>query len=176
MASLKIARESKWFNLTYNITIAIKSVDGLSEVLAGLILLVTPTAVHNLLTNTAGEASEQGGLFWTWVANQVSILNTDLASHSLHLLILFLLTHGGIKLILVYCLYKRFYRAYPYVIAVLGVMVLVQLVPLSHNPTSIVQWLMVLLDIAVIFMAWGEYQDLRDQHRTEIATAEKRAD
>lgn len=160
-------RTSKWFDPTYNITIALKSIDGLVEVGTGFVLLCMPSMVHNLLTDIVGEASSQGGAVWSWVAHQVTTLNTSLSSYSLGLLILFLLTNGGIKLLLVYCLYKRFYRAYPYIIIVLTVMVAIQLIPLSRDPTSIVLWMMMLLDCAVIVMALEEYKNLRELHADE---------
>jgi uncharacterized membrane protein len=76
--------------------------------------------------------------------------------------VFFLLAHGVVKLVLVYCLFKEYHWAYPYGIAVLILFTLYQLYVVIQTPT-IGMVLFMVLDVAIIWLVWREWRELRSR-------------
>ena len=74
-------------------------------------------------------------------------------------MILFLLTHGIVKLVLVYCLLKQFRRVYPYGLAVLTIFAVYQIYVLIQRPTLSLA-LLAALDVVIIWLVWREWRSL----------------
>jgi uncharacterized membrane protein len=156
-------RHSKWFELVYKIGISIKGFDGAVELAAGIALLVSPGIVHTILASIASHADRHGHSFH-FIAMYIARLDGDLARSGLVFLTIFLIGHGVVKLVLVYCLLKRIIKAYPYALGVLVLFLVYQLYVLARDPVSIGLWLFTILDVAIIWLVWGEYQDLREKY------------
>jgi uncharacterized membrane protein len=156
-------RHSKYFDLIYRIGVIIKGIDGLAELIAGIALIISPSIVHMILSDIVGRANQHHSHVFHFIAEYVARLDKDLAKSGLLFLILFLIGHGLVKLVLVYCLLKRYIHAYPYAIAVLVLFLVYQIYVLIQDPLSIGMWLFTILDIAIIWLVWGEYKDLQEK-------------
>lgn len=156
-------RHSKWFDTIYRIGVAIKGFDGLVELIAGLLLVISPSTPHRLLESVADELGEHSGSLYQLFEHAVIHLDAQLNGTVLVFIIVFLISHGVIKLVLVYCLLKKIYRAYPYGLAILILLLIIQVIPLFHNPAQIDLWAFTILDVAIIYLVYGEYQDLREE-------------
>lgn len=163
MEILRKIRHSKWFDTIYKIGVGIKGFDGLIELLVGILLIFSPHTPHRLLQHAAHFSQAHDSTFFHWLAHTVIKLDADLTGQTLLFVILFLISHGVIKLVLVYCLLKEYYRIYPYALAVLFIMLIIQIIPLFKDPTSPGLWLFTILDIVIIYLVWGEYLDLREK-------------
>jgi uncharacterized membrane protein len=156
-------RHTKGFELAYKIGVGIKGFDGALELLAGIALLISPTIVHDTLTSIVGKASEHNGFTAHFIAQYVARLDHDLAKTGLTFLIIFLIGHGVVKLVLVYCLLRRIIWAYPYALFVLVLFLVYQLYVVAQDPGSIGLWVLTLLDAIIIWLVWGEWKDLKEK-------------
>ncbi|MDB5177047.1 MAG: hypothetical protein JWN75_715 [Candidatus Saccharibacteria bacterium] len=156
-------RHSKYFDLIYRIGVIIKGLDGLAELIAGIALVISPAIVHMVLSSVVGQANEHHGRTFHFIAEYVARLDNDLAKSGLLFLTIFLIGHGVVKLVLVYCLLRRYVHAYPYAIAVLILFLVYQIYVLIQDPLSIGMWFFTLLDIVIIWLVWGEYKDLQEK-------------
>src|ERR1700757_4485441 len=145
-------RHSKWFETAYRIGVGIKGFDGAIELLAGVALLISPTIVHDVLMAVAGEANEHTGRTAHFIAEYVARLDKDLAKAGLTFLIIFLIGHGIVKLVLVYCLLRRILWAYPYALGLLVLFLVYQVYVLVQDPGSLGLWFFTLLDIVIIWL------------------------
>jgi uncharacterized membrane protein len=155
-------REQPAFQRVYKIGIAIKGFDGLVELVAGLALWLSPSLVHNFLNLIIGETSEHSGRIYQFIAENVGRVDNDFAKTSLVFLIIFLISHGLIKLALVYALLKEILKAYPYALVVLTGFLIYQLYVFIIHPT-LGMALFTILDAVIIWLVWGEYQDLLEK-------------
>ncbi len=155
----KSAKFNKWFERAYFIGVAIKGFDGLVELVVGLALLISPSLVHSVLSAVAGEAGEHHAHMFRFIAEYVARLDNELAHSGLTFLIIFLIGHGVVKLVLVYCLLKEIVRAYPYALFIL-VLFLIYQVYVLFGDHSIGMWLFTILDIVIIYLVWGEWREL----------------
>lgn len=156
-------RHSKWFDTLYKIGVGIKGFDGMVELVAGLLLLFSPSTPHRLLQGAAAELGEHSGTVYQLFERTVIHLDAQLNGAVLAFVIIFLITHGVVKIVLVYCLLKKIYRAYPYGLTILIILLGIQVLPLFRHPGSLDLWLFTILDVAIIYLVWGEYQDLREE-------------
>lgn len=163
MVTLKDIRHAKWFDTLYKIGIGIKGFDGTVELIAGILLAVSPSTPHRLLMNAAAEAREHSGTLFHLFEKTVIHLDAQLSGAVLLFIIIFLITHGLVKIVLVYALFRKIYRAYPYGLVLLVILFIIQVIPLFRNPGAIDLWLFTVLDAAIIYLVWGEYQDLREE-------------
>lgn len=159
----KSAKANELFERIYKIGIGIKGFDGLVELLAGLALLISPKIVHNILAGLSGELGEGHVRTFNFIAEYVARLDTELAKSGLVFLILFLIIHGLVKLVLVYCLLKEIVSVYPTALAILGAFLVYQAYVFVINPT-IGMALFTILDAVIIWLVWGEYRELRGKN------------
>lgn len=160
-------RKQPWFEAVYKVGVGVKGLDGFLELAAGLLLLVSPHTLHVLLGAIVAEAGHHHGHVTHFVATSIARLDDDLARSGLTFLIIFLIGHGIVKLVLVYCLLRRILQAYPYALGVLGLFLLYQLYALARDPLSIGMWVFTILDIVIIWLVWGEWKDLKEEKTKE---------
>lgn len=153
-------RNQPWFETVYKIGVGIKGFDGLVEFVAGIALLISPGIVHTLLSGLASEFGEHHIKFFHFIADNIARVDDDLAKSGLVFLIAFLIIHGLVKLTLVYCLLRKIVRAYPVALAILAAFFVYQVFVFIINPT-IGMALFSILDGVIIWLVWGEYQDLK---------------
>lgn len=156
---LQQLRENDWYERLYKVTVIIKGLDGLVELLAGLLLIVAPRFLHYVLQNLSGEALEHHGRFMRCVAENIAHIDADFARGGLIVVVLFLVTHGVVKLTLVWALLRKVLWAYPYALGVLVLFFLYQLYLLIAHPT-VGMALFTLIDALIIYVVWGEWQKL----------------
>ena len=159
---MKKLRGARWFDAVYRTGVAIKGLDGAIELLAGVVLLVAPQLVHQLLQVLAGDAYRHTGEVWQFVATYIARLDGEFTHSAALFLIVFLVLHGTVKLALAYCLLRRIVWAYPYALGLLGLFLVYQAYVLVLHPLSIGMWLFTLLDVVIVWLVWGEWKDLRE--------------
>ncbi len=126
---------------TYEVGILIKGFDGTIEILTALLLIfLTPAAFHTLM----GHLGKSGDV---------------LTAHKLST-ILFLLSHGVVKVVLVTCLLLNKLWAYPWALAALGVFTAIQTYQIITNPNPGIIFLTV-LNVAIMFLIYREWQHVR---------------
>ena len=157
-------RASTLLDKVFDVGVVIKGVDGAIELIAGLLLWLSPGVVHAVLQDLGGEASESDSSV-PFLATSLAHLDANLAAGGSVFLIVFLISHGVIKLALVYCLLRRYVRVYPWAIGVLVVFLAYQVYVLVTAPT-ISAAVFTALDVVIIVLVWREYRELR---RTPVA-------
>lgn len=149
-----------WYDKAYLVTVAIKGFDGLVELIAGVWLLIAPASLHAVLGVLFGEAAEHNGRFMHFVAENIAHIDTSLTAGGILVVSLFLLTHGVVKLAMVYALLREILWAYPYALAVLTAFLVYQVYVFITHP-GVGMALFSLLDAVIIFMVYGEWQKLK---------------
>lgn len=162
MKRLEKLYDEPWFDKAFGVTIAIKGFDGLVELLAGIALIISPGLVHWALSGLGGWFGDRHVHVLHFIGENIARIDGEFTRSGLIFLILFLITHGVVKLALVYCLLKKIVRAYPYAIAVLGFFLVYQIYLLIIHPTILMVFFTV-LDVAIIFLAYGEYRKLKTE-------------
>lgn len=150
----------------YFLGVIIKGIDGAIELIVGLLLWITPGIVHAVLAAALNEAKEGSTAIERFIADYVARLDTDLARSGLVFLIIFLIVHGAVKLVLVYCLLRRIHRAYPIALAVLTAFLLYQAYAFITAP-SIGLAIFTVLDAAIIYLVYREYREIRPRRTAE---------
>ncbi len=172
MSKLQQIRDSKYYDRVYFVTVAIKGIDGLIELIAGIVLIIAPHFLHSVLATLFGHASVHKGHFMQFVAQNIAHIDSELSRGGLLIVILFLISHGVIKLALVYALLKEILWAYPYALFVLTLFLVYQLYILAIHPT-IGMGLFALLDAIIIWVVWGEWQKLKAEAATRKLSPRK---
>jgi uncharacterized membrane protein len=144
----------------YFVAVAVKGIDGVIELAVGIILLAFPTLPHMALDAISHHALTWQTPFGQFVAGYTDGLDDQLAAGGSAFLVIFLIAHGTIKLALVYCLLRRWYRAYPPALIVLGLFFAYQLYLCVVAPTATIVFFAV-LDAAIIVLVQREYRELR---------------
>lgn len=140
--------------------VIVKGIDGAIELVAGLLLWCAPHIMDSILRAVSNEAGEGTGAASQFVATAVARWDDQLVRSSLAYLIAFLLVHGVVKLVLVYCLLKRFHRVYPYALAALTGFLILQGYAFVEHPTLGVGFV-TLLDAVIIYLVYREYREIR---------------
>ncbi|HKU18680.1 MAG TPA: DUF2127 domain-containing protein [Candidatus Saccharimonadales bacterium] len=144
---------------TYEIGIIIKGIDGSLELLGGLLLVLVPGSVFLRLARflTQTELANDPHDFF---ATHILRYGAQLAAGRNVFAILFLLTHGAVKVGLVIALLRQKHWAYPWAIGALTLFLVYQLYLLVTKPTLFMAFLSV-LDATIIWLVWREWQKLR---------------
>lgn len=148
----------KTLHALFDISVILKAVDGVLEILGGIVLLlVRPDQIHWVLQAiTLHELGEDpNDAVATFLLESVQRVSTDTQMFAAF----FLLWHGLIKVGLVVALLRRQLWAYPTAIVAFGLFLTYQLYRYSHTGSV---WLLALsvLDLFVIALTWLEYRRL----------------
>ena len=146
----------------FAVGVVVKGIDGAIELIAGVLLWLAPGLIDTVLRAVLGEATQSDGAIAGFIATGVAHADATVLTGGTGFLILFLIAHGVIKLVLVYCLLRRIVRAYPWALLVLLVFLGYQVWALVAGP-SIPLALFVVLDVVIIVLVWREYRELRRQ-------------
>jgi uncharacterized membrane protein len=153
---------------TFDITLTLKGIDGLLELLGGVLLLVISPATINR--------------FAEWLTqHELAQDPHDLIAH--HLLKLtgnlhntqtfgaiYLLTHGLVKIVIVVGLLRREHWAYYVAFVFLGGFVIYQVYRMTYDP-SVGLALLTIFDLFIIWLTWREYRRMRSSRSRPAATA-----
>ena len=141
---------------TFEVGIILKGLDGVLEVLGGLLLLVlSPATIDQVVTSlTQHELSEDPNDF---LATHLLKTAHGLTGAAVLFGAVYLLAHGMVKVILVAALLNSQLWAYPWTIAFLGVFIVYQLYRLSLNP-SVGLTVLTIFDTFIAGLTYREYR------------------
>jgi len=157
-------KPNKWFqpktllDKTYEIGILIKGFDGAMELLGGLFLLVVPASAINHLTHSLVD-TELNNDPHDFLAVHILHYGTQLAQGHNIFAIIFLLTHGLVKVGLVIALLRQKFWAYPLAIIALGIFLLYQIY-LVFTQSTLAMIFLTLLDMLIIWLVWREWKHI----------------
>ena len=151
--------QEKNIRLYFRISVILKGLGSLSEVVAGLLaFLISPALVSTLIIRLAqGELTEDPHDF---IAAHLVSLAQQFSFQSGTFIAVYLLSRGLIKLGLIIALLKNKLWAYPSSLGVLGLFVLYQLYQIAGT-FSLPLIALTLFDCIVMWFIWREYQVLR---------------
>jgi uncharacterized membrane protein len=141
---------------TFQVGIILKGLDGVLEVIGGLLLLVvSPTTIDRVVTNlTQHELSEDPH---DLVATHLLRTAHGLTGSAVLFGAVYLLAHGVVKVILVAALLKNQLWAYPWTIAFLGAFIVYQLYRLRLRP-SVGLMALTIFDAVIVWLTYREYR------------------
>ena len=144
---------------TFEISLIVKGLDGLLELIGGLLLLaVSPATINAFAVRiTQHELSEDPHDF---IATRVLHVSAGLTGSATHFAAAYLLLHGVVKVVLVVEVLRNQLWAYPWMIAFLLIFIGYQLYRIAIEPAA---WLIVLtiFDAFVAWLTWREWNKLR---------------
>lgn len=153
----------KTVHILFDISLIGKAVDGVLEVIGGVVLFfVNPDQINEILrVLTQHELSEDShDVLANLLLHSVQNLSTGTEVFAAF----FLLWHGVVKVGLVWALFRRHLWAYPIAIVAFGLFLAYQVYRYSHTRSV---WLLALsiLDLFVIVLTWLEYKRLRTSQK-----------
>ena len=156
--------EGDALDTTFNVTLVLKGLDGLLELVGGLLLLVfSPASIDALARRlTQHELSQDPRDFWAHhVLHLTGNLHETQAFGALYLLV-----HGIVKIVVVVGLFRRERWSYPVAFVFLGGFVIYQVYRMTYAP-SVGLALLTAFDLLIIWLTWLEYR----RHRRPATTA-----
>ena len=156
----------------FQIGIIAKGLNGLAELVGGLLLLfVTPGSIHHLVAVlTQGELSEDPN---DVIARYLLHTADGLTGSAVLFGAVYLLLHGAVKVVLVIALLLNKLWAYPCMITVLLIFIGYQLYRIALQPSAGLIVLTV-FDAVIVVLTWREYRRQRripgSRHRPPIST------
>lgn len=140
----------------FRVSLYLKGVDGLFEVLGGiLLLLIKPEQINHLARwLTQGELSQDPNDF---IAHHILKTAHELTGASLIFGAIYLLSHGVVKIFLVYEVLRDRLWAYKALIVVIGLFVVYQVYRMAIK-FSVGMLLLTLFDLLVIYLTQKEYR------------------
>ena len=153
------------FERVYSAIVALKGVYGLLELLGGLALLFVPDAAGGVLIAVATELAEGASPLRRAAASSLAAAGSGIVAGAVPFA-LFLLVHGVVKLLTAYALLRRAIRWYPWAIAVLSALLVVQVVDVVGAPAQ-GGWVLAVLDVLVLALVVWEYRRLQRKHFAE---------
>jgi uncharacterized membrane protein len=144
---------------TFAVGIVLKGLDGVLEVVGGLLLLfVSPAAINRIVTNlTRHELSDDPHDF---IARHLLAAAHGLTGSAVLFGALYLLLHGAVKIVLVTALLLNKLWAYPWMIGFLIAFIVYQLYRMTFAPTVGLAALTV-FDAFIVWLTWREYRKQR---------------
>lgn len=152
---------SRRLDRVFRVSVAIKGLDGVLEVIGGALLLVlSPSSIDRLArTLTQHELSQDPNDF---VARHVLHATGGLRHGTAIYAGVYLLSHGLAKVAVVVAVLRDRLWAYPAMIALLGAFIIYQLYRLAHEVT-IGLIVLTIFDAFVLWLTWREYQAHRQR-------------
>ena len=153
---------------TFNITLVLKGLDGLFELVGGILLIViTPATLDHLAKMlTQHELSQDSHDF---IAHRLLRLTANLHNTQLFGAV-YLLTHGIVKIVIVIGLLRREHWAYYVAFVFLGGFVIYQVYRLTYAP-SFGLALLTVFDAFIIWLTWREFRRMRAGGHTSAQPA-----
>jgi len=163
---VKRFRPSGVLDWTFEIVLIVKGLDGILEIIGGLLLLAVSRAQMGawVVALTQHELAEDPH---DLIATHLLSLEGHLSGGSQTFAALYLLSHGVVKVVLVAAVLKDKLWAYPWMIAFLLAFIGYQGYLLAVNPTLGVA----LLTVFDVFMVWLTYREFGKHRRRQPAVA-----
>ena len=153
--------KARRIRLLFRVGIVAKGVDGLLEIIGGLVLLViSPEFVRGAAALlTAHELSEDPD---DWLANSVRHLVSAFSLDTERFAAAYLVGHGAIKLVLVAGLWRGQRWAYPTALGFMSAFIVYQAYRLAHTH-SLALLVFTAMDVFIVWFVWRDYQLRRDR-------------
>jgi uncharacterized membrane protein len=152
---------SRIIHLSFEVGILLKGVDGVLEVLGGFLLSVL--SPHQISRATAlltqHELSRDPNDF---IANHLLSAAQGFSGEARTFAVLYLLSHGVLKVSLVWALWRSQFWAYPTAMAVFTAFGAYQIYRYLLSP-SLAMVMLTVLDALVIWLTWTEYRRLKGE-------------
>jgi uncharacterized membrane protein len=145
---------------TFRIGLVLKGLDGVVEIIGGVLLLfLSPHAIEHIArTLTAHELSEDPhDLIARYILHTSSHLTTSTTLFGA----VYLLSHGVAKVVLVVLVLRDKLWAYPWLIALLLAFIAYQLYRITAVHFSVGLTLLTVFDAVLVWLTWREYQARR---------------
>lgn len=151
----------------FKISVALKGIDGIIELLGAVFLIFTPLAsLNNLLIKiTRKEILKDPN---DLIANSLLRLAHSISLDALDFTIVFLFIHGAVKVFIVTMLLLKKLWAYPLAIIVFGIFGVYQTYQYKQNH-SIGLLALTILDIAMIILTLIEYQNIKKDSNLQLS-------
>jgi uncharacterized membrane protein len=148
--------------LAFDIGIFFKGLDGILEIVGGLLLFVVrPETITGILISlTQHELSEDPH---DRIASLLIRLTQGFSASAQVFAGVYLLSHGVIKVVLVVSLFREQLWAYPAAIGVFALFIAYQMYRYALEP-SMTMIVLSVLDVIVIALTWLEYRRLQRVH------------
>lgn len=154
-----IKRYSGIFHKSFEVGILLKAIDGFLEIICGFLLFYfNPVRLDNIIVLlTQHELSEDPNDF---IANHLINFSAGFSISSQHFGVIYLLTHGAVKLLLVYLMWKEKSWSYPLAVFFMILFIFYQIYryTIDHSVSMIV---FTALDIVLIFLTLTEYRRVK---------------
>ena len=155
---------------TFKIGLVLKGLDGILEVIGGILLVfLSPQAIQHLArTLTAHELSQDPrDLIARYILHTASYLTTSTTLFGA----VYLLSHGIAKVVLVALVLRDKLGAYPWLIALLLAFIGYQLYRITAVHFSAGLTALTIFDAVLVWLTWREYQARRTQRHPDKAPA-----
>ena len=162
-----MAASHRGLDRAFRITVTLKGIDGVLEIIGGvLLLIVSPSSIEHLVRFlTAHELAQDPHDF---VARHLLRSASQLSTSSTIYGGIYLLTHCVTKLVLVVLVLRDKLWAYPWMIGLLLVFIAYQIYRLTYRVT-LGLILLTLFDMLVVWLTWREYDIKRRARLTPIS-------
>jgi uncharacterized membrane protein len=155
---------------TFKIGLVLKGLDGILEVVGGLVLLfLSPAAIEHIVrTLTAHELSEDPhDLIARYLLHTASHLTTSTTLFGA----IYLLSHDAAKIVLVVLVLRDKLWAYPWLIALLLAFIIYQLYRITAVHFSVGLAALTVFDAVLVWLTWREYQSKKVRRHPARTTA-----
>lgn len=140
----------------FRISVVLKGLDALAEIVSGLaLLIIKPEFFLRLISLLTQDELEEDSR--DFVASQLANLASHISIGAQHFAAFYLLAHGVVKIVLVVALLKDKLWAYPWAIGVFGAFIVYQLYRFTYTHSLGLIALSV-FDVIVIWLIWLEYR------------------
>lgn len=158
-----------WLDRVFEIGIILKGLNGLAELVGGLLLLfATPGSIRRLaVVLTQGELSEDPHDI---IARHLLHTASGLSGSAVLFGAVYLLLHGAVKVVLVIALLLNRLWAYPCMIVVLLIFIGYQLYRIALQPSAGLV-LLTAFDVVIVALTWREYRRQRRKNDDSSGTA-----
>jgi uncharacterized membrane protein len=152
-------RHGKLIHTGFTIGLVIKGIDGLLEIIGGVLLIYfNPGRLSRLIKfMTQGELLEDPNDIF---ANILLKISSSFSIDAFSFGIFYLISHGLVKCFIIYLLWRRKLWAYPFSLAVLVLFIFYQIYRYTLN-ASVWMILLTASDILMIILTWLEYQRVK---------------
>jgi uncharacterized membrane protein len=154
---------------TFKIGLVLKGLDGILEIVGGILLLfISPQAIEHLVRAlTAHELSEDPhDLVARYLLHTTGHLSSGITLFGA----VYLLTHGIAKVVLVALVLRDKLWAYPLLIVLLLAFIAYQLYQVTAVHFSVGLTLLTIFDAALVWLTWREYNSRRGTRRQPART------
>ncbi len=148
------------FHISFEIALVLKVVDGLLEIIGGVLLMFMKLSYlsHIAVMLTQGELYKDPNDI---IANAILNFSQGFSISTQHFGILYLISHGIVKLILGVLLWQKKLWSYPLAIILLTLFTIYQMYryTVSH---SFLMILLTIIDLIIIILTFFEYKRAKD--------------